>query len=179
MSQLSWERVAHPKDVLSVGQTIKVRVEKVNQESGKISLAYRDLGASPWEEASSKYPVGGTVKGTVSKLMQFGAFVKLEPGVEGLIHISELGHGRVQRTGDVVSEGQEVEVKVLSFDREAQRIGLSLKALMPAPEKSQTKPREEKRPSEHEQSRKRKKSDKKLKGGIGGPSGGEQFGLNW
>ena len=179
VSQLSWERVAHPKDVLSVGQTIKVRVEKVNQESGKISLAYRDLGASPWEDVDSKFPVGGTVKGTVSKLMQFGAFVKLQPGVEGLIHISELGHGRVQRTGDVVSEGQEVEVKVLSIDTEAQRIGLSLKALLPAPEKAERKPRGEKLPTEFDQPRKQKESDKNLKGGTGGPSGGEQFGLKW
>ena len=180
VSQLSWERVAHPKDVLSVGQTIKVRVEKVNRESGKISLAYRDLGASPWENVESKYPLGTQVKGTVSKLMQFGAFVKLEPGVEGLIHISELGHGRVQRTGDVVSEGQEVEVKVLSVDREAQRIGLSLKALMPAPEKPESKSRDKASPTPSEQPRQRRKeSDKHLKGGISSPTGGKKFGLNW
>ena len=180
VSQLSWERVTHPKDVLSVGQTIKVRVEKVNRENGKISLAYRDLGASPWENVESKYPIGTRVKGTVSKLMQFGAFVKLEPGVEGLIHISELGHGRVQRTGDVVSEGQEVEVKVLSVDPEAQRIGLSLKALMPTPEKPESKSRDESSPAPSEQSRRRRKqSDKHLKGGISSPSGGEQFGLKW
>ena len=180
VSQLSWERVTHPKDVLSVGQTIKVRVEKVNRENGKISLAYRDLGASPWENVESKYPLGTRVKGTVSKLMQFGAFVKLEPGVEGLIHISELGHGHVQRTGDVVSEGQEVEVKVLSVDPEAQRIGLSLKALMPAPEKPESKSRDEGSPAPSEQPRQRRKqSDKHLKGGISSPSGGEQFGLKW
>lgn len=180
VSQLSWERVAHPKDVLQVGQTIKVRVEKVNRESGKISLAYRDLGANPWESVASKYPVGGRVKGTVSKLMQFGAFVKLEPGVEGLIHISELGHGRVHRTGDVVSEGQEVEVKVLSVDPEAQRISLSLKALLPAPEKPELKPRDEdSQPQRDHSRRRRKESDRHLKGGIGGPTGGEKFGLKW
>jgi small subunit ribosomal protein S1 len=163
-----------------VGQTIKVRVEKVNRESGKISLAYRDLGASPWENVESKYPLGTQVKGTVSKLMQFGAFVKLEPGVEGLIHISELGHGRVQRTGDVVSEGQEVEVKVLSVDSEAQRIGLSLKALMPAPEKPESKSRDKDSPAPSEQTRQRRKeSDKHLKGGISSPTGGKKFGLNW
>jgi ribosomal protein S1 len=180
VSQLSWERVAHPKDVLQVGQTVKVRVEKVNRETGKISLAYRELGASPWENVAGKYPVGSRVKGVVSKLMQFGAFVKLEPGVEGLVHISELGHGRVQRTGDVVSENQEVEVKVLSVDPEAQRIGLSLKALLPAPEKPEPKPRDENSHSPtKEYRRQRKESDRHLKGGIGGPSGGEKFGLNW
>ncbi len=182
VSQLSWERVAHPKDVLSVGQTVKVRIEKVNKESGKISLAYRDLGANPWEDVTSKYPTGAKIKGTVSKLMQFGAFVKLEPGVEGLIHISELGHGRVHRTGDVLSEGQEVEVKVLSVDAEAQRIGLSLKALMPAPAKPEgkSKGKDKDIPSIDEiESRKPRESDKHLKGGISTPSGGEKFGLKW
>jgi ribosomal protein S1 len=114
---------------------VKVRVEKVNPETGKISLVYRDMGANPWANVTTKYAVGSRVKGTVSKLMQFGAFVKLEAGVEGLIHISELGHGRVMRTSDVLSEGQEVETKVLSVDVDAQRISLSLKALLAAPEK--------------------------------------------
>jgi len=177
VSQLSWERVAHPKDVLQLGQTVKVRVEKINSESGKISLGYRELGENPWENAASKYAAGARITGSVTKLMQFGAFVKLEPGVEGLIHISEMGHGRVHRSGDVVSEGQEVEVKVLSVDVEAQRIGLSLKALLPEPEKPAAPAKEDK--SAEEPRRSRKKFDKNLKGGIGGPSGGEQFGLKW
>ncbi len=179
VSQLSWERVGHPKDVLQVGQTIKVRIDKINQESGKISLGYRELGENPWTHADAKYGIGARIKGTVSKLMQFGAFVKLEPGVEGLIHISEMGHGRVHRSGDVVSEGQEVEVKVLSVDTEAQRIGLSLKALMPAPEKPESKTQQEGPSSAKAPRRRRKESDKNLKGGIGGPSGGDQFGLKW
>jgi small subunit ribosomal protein S1 len=187
VSQMSWERIGHPSEVLVVGQTVKVRVEKVNSETGKISLAYRDLGANPWESAPSKYPIGAKVKGTVSKLMQFGAFVKLEPGVEGLIHISELGHGRVQRVGDVLSEGQEVEAKVLSIDANAQRISLSLKALLPPPERPAEKRPErpepkappEPTPEELKRQEKRREKEKLLKGGIGGPSGGEQFGLKW
>lgn len=181
VSQLSWERVNHPRDVLSEGQTVKVRIEKVDKESGKIGLAYRDLADNPWDSVTSKYPNGSTIKGTVTKLMQFGAFVKLEPGVEGLIHISEMGHGRVNRASDVVSEGQEVEVKVLSVDTEAQRIGLSLKALMPKPEKPATdsKSKSDDVPAPDSIKRKKKESDKNLKGGIGGPSGGEQFGLKW
>jgi len=177
VSQLSWERVAHPKDVLQVGQTVKVRVEKINPENGKISLGYRELGENPWTNAASKYAVGARVTGSVTKLMQFGAFVKLEAGVEGLIHISEMGHGRVNRSGDVVSENQEVEVKVLSVDVEAQRIGLSLKALLPEPEKPAATAKEGK--AADEPPRRRKKFDKNLKGGISGPSGGEQFGLKW
>jgi len=181
VSQISWERVNHPRDVLHEGQAVKVRIEKVDKEAGKIGLAYRDLADNPWDSAPGKYPVGSTITGTVTKLMQFGAFVKLEPGVEGLIHISEMGHGRVNKASDVVSEGQTVEVKVLSVDTDAQRIGLSLKALMPEPEKPAGESRREKHDTPKPESLKRreKESDKNLKGGIGGPSGGEQFGLKW
>lgn len=180
VSQLSWDRVNHPRDVLTEGQAVKVRIEKVDKDSGKIGLGYRDLADNPWDSVTTKFPVGGTVKGTVTKLMQFGAFVKLAAGVEGLIHISEMGHGRVNRAGDVVSEGQDVEVKVLSIDTVAQRIGLSLKALMPKPEKHQAdKKAEEDIPKPGEIKRKQKESDKHLKGGISSPSGGEQFGLKW
>jgi small subunit ribosomal protein S1 len=184
VSQMSWDRINHPSEVLQVGQAVKVRVEKVNQETGKISLVYRDMGENPWQKAQSKYPVGTRVKGTVSKLMQFGAFVKLEPGIEGLIHISELGHGRVFRTSDVLSEGQEVEAKVLSVDPEAQRISLSLKALLPPPEKPAEKKPEPKAPPEPspedlKRAEDRRKKQSTLKGGISAPSGGEQFGLKW
>jgi small subunit ribosomal protein S1 len=184
VSQMSWERIGHPSEVLQVGQTVKVRIEKVNQETGKIGLAYQDRGDNPWEKAGSKYAVGARVKGVVSKLMQFGAFVKLEPGVEGLIHISELGHGRVHRTGDVLSEGQDVEAKVLSVDADAQRISLSLKALLPPPEKPEQKRPEqqappEPTPEELKRQERRRKASSELKGGISAPSGGEQFGLKW
>ena len=181
ISQLSWERVSHPRDVLQEGQAVKVRIEKVDKESGKIGLAYRDLADNPWKSVTSKYPTGSTISGKVTKLMQFGAFVRLEAGIEGLIHISEMGHGRVNRAGDVVSEGQEVEVKVLSVDPDAQRIGLSLKALMPKPEKaaSESKKEDEAPPISESEKRRKKEFDESLKGGTGGLSGGEQFGLKW
>jgi small subunit ribosomal protein S1 len=180
ISQLSWDRVKHPSEVLEVGQKVKVRIEKFDKDTGKVSLSYREIGANPWQNADSKYPVGARVKGTVSRLMDFGAFVKLEPGVEGLIHISELGHGRVFRTRDVVSEGQEVEVKVLSVDTEQQRISLSLKALMAAPTKpGQQQVADEDLPLPADAPKPPRKIHKELKGGTGGPSGGEKFGLNW
>lgn len=184
VSQMSWDRIAHPSEVLQVGQKIKVRVERINAETGKISLGYRDQADNPWSHAASKFPVGAKIKGAVSKLMQFGAFVKLEPGVEGLIHISELGHGRVFRTSDVLSEGQEVEVKVLSVDVDNQRISLSLKALLPPPEKPQEKRPEPKAPPEPtpeelKRAEQRRARAEQLKGGISGPSGGEKFGLKW
>ena len=183
VSQLSWERVKHPSDVLQVGQTVKVRIEKVDKETGKIGLAYRDLAENPWKQAASTYAVGSTVSGKVSKLMQFGAFVRLEAGVEGLIHISEMGHGRVKSASDVVSSGQDVEVKVLSVDVDAQRIALSLKALMPKPEKPKAPEPPPPDPAEiaaaEEAKRKREEKAKHLKGGISAPSGGEKFGLKW
>ena len=179
VSQLSWQRVNHPSDVLQVGQTIKVRIEKIDPETGKIALAYRDLAENPWKQVASKYAVGSTVRGKVTKLMQFGAFVKLELGIEGLIHISEMGHGRVKSAGDVVSSGQDVDVKVLSIDADAQRIGLSLKALMPKPEPSKPRPNPKEVAAAEEAKRQREEKTKHLKGGISAPSGGEKFGLKW
>lgn len=180
VSQLSWDRVNHPSEVLEVGQKVKVRVEKFDKDTGKIGLSYREVGENPWEKAASKYYAGARVSGVVSRLMDFGAFVKLEPGVEGLIHVSELAHNRVWRPSDVLSEGQEVEVKVLAVDAEKQRISLSLKALMDRP----TKPGQEKKEDEDlgpspDAPKPPRKTNQPLKGGTGGPSGGEKFGLNW
>jgi small subunit ribosomal protein S1 len=180
ISQLSWDRVNHPSEVLALGQKVKVRVEKFDKESGRVSLSYREAGDNPWNNVESKYYVAARVKGVVSRLMEFGAFVKLEPGVEGLIHISELAHGRVFRSGDIVSEGQNVEVKVLSVDKEKQRIGLSLKALQAKPEKPGEKQvADEDLPLPADAPKPPRKKHPELKGGIGGPSGGEKFGLNW
>ena len=180
ISQLSWDRVKHPSEVLEVGQKVKVRIEKFDKDTGKVSLSYREVGANPWQGVETKYPVGLRAKGVVSRLMDFGAFVKLEPGVEGLIHISELGHGRVVRARDVVSEGQEVEVKVLSVDPEQQRIGLSLKALLAPPDKpGQQKVADEDMPLPADAPKAPQKRHQDLKGGTGSPSGGEKFGLNW
>lgn len=180
ISQLSWDRVNHPSEVVEVGQKIKVRIEKVDPDSGKISLSYREVGANPWDDVEAKYPVGARVIGVVARVMDFGAFVKLEPGIDGLVHISELAHGRVFRVSDVVSEGQEVEVKVLSVDPEKQRISLSLKALLARPVKpeEETLADEDLAPPPGAPKPPRKK-DQHLRGGISGPSGGEQFGLNW
>jgi ribosomal protein S1 len=180
VSQLSWDRVKHPSEVLEVGQKIKVRVEKFDVDTGKVSLSYREVGENPWEKVQSKYYVGARVKGVVSRLMEFGAFVKLEPGVEGLVHISELAHNRIWRSSDAVSEGQEVEVKVLSVDTERQRISLSLKALTDRPKKpGEDKPADEDMAPPPDAPKAPRKRAEQLKGGTGGPSGGDKFGLNW
>jgi small subunit ribosomal protein S1 len=180
VSQLSWDRVKHPSKVLEVGQKIKVRIDKFDKDTGKVSLSYREAGENPWQNVASKFPVGSRVTGPVSKVMDFGAFVKLGPGVEGLIHISELAHGRVFRVSDVLSEGQEVEVKILSVDAEKQRISLSLKALMEPPVRpGKERVADDDMPLPADAPKAPKKRAGNLKGGIGGPSGGEKFGLNW
>ncbi len=177
ISQLAWGRVKHPSDVLQEGQTIKVRVEKVDPTTGKISLGYRDLMESPWTAAAQKFPPKAMVRGTVTKLMDFGAFVELEPGVEGLIHISELSHKRIWRAADVVHEGDQVEVLVLSVDAEAQRISLSMKALAAPPEPA----KKEEAAGEAASSKASKKSNKPAGPLLGGlsRSTGDRFGLKW
>ncbi len=109
VSQLAWNRVSHPREVLAEGQKIQVKIEKIDRTTGKIGLSYRDLLENPWTGAAGKYPPNSVVHGKVTKLMEFGAFVELEPGVEGLVHISELSHKRVWRASDVVHAGDEIE----------------------------------------------------------------------
>jgi small subunit ribosomal protein S1 len=178
ISQLSWDRVRHASEVLEIGQKVKVKIQKIDPQSGKIGLAFRDLSENPWANAARDFPARSRAKGRVTRLMDFGAFVRLGPGVEGLIHISELSHKRVFRVSDVVSEGQEVEVMVLSVDPEQQRISLSLKALEARPTPDKDKADEE--PAEGEPAPPpAKKRSAPLRGGLGGPAGGERFGLKW
>jgi len=174
ISRLSWDRVNHPSDVLEEGQRIEVKVEKIDPDTGKIGLSYRDTTVHPWDGIDAKYSTGMTASGKVTRIAKFGAFVRLEAGIEGLIHISELAHHRVQNVASVVSEGQEVEVKVLSVDREAQRMSLSLKAMMSAPqaEEADDTPDEPQEPTVPQ-------FKGELKGGTNRPTGGEQFGLQW
>jgi small subunit ribosomal protein S1 len=131
VSEMSWSRVKDPASVVQPGQSIKVIVLKIDRESRKLSLGLKQLAPSPWDGAAEKYPAGTIVTGKVSRLMDFGAFVELEPAVEGLIHISELSPQRVRRVSDVVKEGQEVQVMVLNVDLAQRRISLSLKAALP------------------------------------------------
>jgi len=111
-----------------------VQVLKIDHERRKVSLGLKQLTASPWDAAAQKYFAGSVVTGKVSRLADFGAFVELEPAVEGLIHVSELAPQRVRRVADVVQVGQEVQVKVLSVDPNQRRISLSLKAALPKEE---------------------------------------------
>jgi len=131
VSEMSWQRVQDPSAIVQPGQTIQVVVLKIDRERRKVSLGLKQLTASPWDNISTKYSIGDLVTGKVSRLTDFGAFVELEPAVEGLIHISELAPQRVFRVSDIVKPGQEVQVKVLSVDPAQRRIALSLKAAQP------------------------------------------------
>jgi small subunit ribosomal protein S1 len=162
VSEMSWSRVSDPNAVVQVGQTVKVVVLKVDREHRKLSLGLKQLQASPWDNIDSRYPIGTIVKGKVTKLMEFGAFVELEPGVEGLIHISELAPQRVRRVGDFVKPDQEVQVAVLRIDPAARKISLSLKAALAKPEEPET---EEEETEEVDVKPRPRRTD--LRGGIG------------
>ena len=175
ISKLSWDRVKHPSEVLTEGEKIKIKIDSIDPETGKLGFSYRDLLHQPWDDAEAKYPVGAIISGTVSKIMPFGAFVRIAAGVEGLVHISELAHHRVTRVDNIVREEQEVSVKVLSVDQAEQKMSLSIKAAQAAP----VTPSEASADEEETPPPPLPKSDKPLKGGLNKPTGGEEIGLNW
>ncbi len=158
LSEMSWSRrVGRPEDHVQIGQEVEVQVLKVEPEKRRISVGLRQLQEDPWSSIETRFPVDGKFPGKVARIVDFGAFVELAPGVEGLIHISELSLRRVNTVSDVVKEGQEVEVRVLKVDTEAQRISLSMK------------PPQQAAPARAEQAghdRSGKKRKKPLRGGL-------------
>jgi small subunit ribosomal protein S1 len=163
VSEMSWTRVQDPASVVQPGQSIKVVVLRVDREKRKISLGLKQLLASPWDTVDEKYPGGKIVPGKVTRLAEFGAFVEIEPGIEGLIHISELAPGRVRRVADVVQLGQDVQVMILRVDQEQKRVSLSLKgALSEEPESAEDDTTEEEPPQPP------RPRATPLRGGLGG-----------
>jgi small subunit ribosomal protein S1 len=136
VSELSWQHVAHPKDVVSEGQAVTVKVLKVDPAAGKISLSLKAAQPGPWESAADQFNVGDIVTGTVRRLVTFGAFVEIAPGVEGLVHISQIAHHHIATPFEVLKEGQEVQAKVLDFNSAEKRVSLSIKETQEAPEQS-------------------------------------------
>ncbi len=126
IGEMSWSRVSKVDEMVKTGDQVKVKVLKIDRVARKLTLGLKQLTPSPWQAATEKYPRGTMVKGKVSKIMDFGAFVELEPGIEGLIHISELSPTRVRRVVDIVKPEQEVEVRILKVEPEVKRIALSL-----------------------------------------------------
>lgn len=134
VTDISWKRVNHPSDVLHVGQTVRVQVIRFNRETQRISLGMKQLEADPWEGVELKYPVGAKFTGRVTNITDYGAFVELEPGVEGLVHVSEMSWTKKNvHPGKIVSSSQEVEVMVLEVDPEKRRISLGLKQCLGNP----------------------------------------------
>jgi len=130
ITDMSWGRIAHPSDLLKVGQELDVVVLDVNREKERVSLGLKQKSANPWDSIENKFPVGTKIKGKVVNLVPYGAFVELEPGVEGLVHVTELSWTkRIAKASDVLTEGQEVEAIVLGINRDEQKISLGLRQL--------------------------------------------------
>jgi 4-hydroxy-3-methylbut-2-enyl diphosphate reductase len=139
VSEISWGRVEHPRDALTEGQEIEVKILGIDREEGKVSLGRKQLLPNPWDTAASRYPVGAIVEGKVLRLAPFGAFVEVEPGIEGLVHISQLADRHVEKPEDVVNVGEVIPVKILGVDQEAQRMSLSLRQALRDRAKKQSK----------------------------------------
>ena len=133
ISELSWSRIKHPSEVVKVGDTVEVYVIAADKEKKKISLGMKDHSQDPWTVFTSTYQVGDVANVRIVKLMNFGAFAEVVPGVDGLIHISQLADHRVEKPGDVVAEGDKVDVKITDVDMENKKISLSIRALLEAP----------------------------------------------
>lgn len=127
ISQMSWKRINHPKEVLKEGQKVKVEVLKVNAKEERISLKLENFDDNPWKDIESKLQEGQVVKGTVKRITGFGAFVEVIDGLEGLVHISQISDEHVDNVEDVLEVGQEIDVKVLNIKKDEERIGLSIK----------------------------------------------------
>ena len=133
VSEISYDHVDKPSDVLSAGQDVKVKVLSVDPDRERISLSIKQTLPGPWDDIEEKAPAGSVLTGTVKRLTSFGAFVEVFPGVEGLVHISQISHKHIATPADVLKPGQEVKIKVLNVDPERQRLGLSMKALEERP----------------------------------------------
>jgi len=151
VTELSHERNVSPKSVVSVGEEIEVKVLSIDEEAGRVSLSLKATTPGPWDGVEQKLAAGDVVEGKVKRLTDFGAFVEVLPGIDGLVHISQISHKRVENPKDVLSVGQEVKVKVLDVNADAERVSLSIKALEERPaqaeneEKRQSRPRRPKR----------------------------------
>ncbi|USS86622.1 30S ribosomal protein S1 [Fructilactobacillus cliffordii] len=133
ISEISYDHVSKAADVLEVGEKVKVKVLSVDPDRDRISLSIKQLQPGPWDDIEEKAPVGSVLDGKVKRLVDFGAFVEVFPGVEGLVHISQISHKHIDKPSDVLKSGEDIKVKVLSIDPEEHRLALSMKALEEAP----------------------------------------------
>ncbi|GHV27455.1 30S ribosomal protein S1 [Synergistales bacterium] len=169
IGDLSWSRIKHPKEVIKKGQKISVIVLEVDLDRKRISLGYKQLN-DPWREITSRFAKDTDVDVKVIRLADFGAFVEIEPGVEGLIHISQLSRQRVEKPGDVLQPGQEVRARILEVDPAARRIRLSIKVLQPGEDKPEREPRKREDGGAPRERRNRDDGERR-----GGPKGAPQM----
>lgn len=134
ISEMAWHHVQQPSEVVQEGDLVKVQVLKVDPENDRISLSIRATQPGPWQQAADKFQTGEVVTGTVKRLVSFGAFVEVAPGVEGLVHISQIAHRHIGTPHEVLKEGEEVSVKILDFNPAEKRVSLSIKETQEAPE---------------------------------------------
>ena len=182
ISELSWNRVKHPQDVVSPGDLVKVQVLTVDKEKNRIALGLKQTMEKPWDVFTKEVKVGDVVKGKVVNLLDFGAFVRLEQGVDGLLHVSQISREHVEKPQDKLSIGEEVTVKVTDIDEENQKISLSIKALIEPEEKEESeeaKPKERKPRRERKPAPKREKKIEEPKQDDFNMTIGEMLGLNF
>lgn len=141
ISEMSWGRVESPKKVFKVGDVVKVFIKDINDT--KIALSMKFPNENPWNDAADKFAVGTVVKGTVARMTDFGAFVELAPGVDALLHVSQIAREHVEKPADVLKVGQEIEAQIVDFNEEEKKISLSIKALLPQEEPVQEEVAEE------------------------------------
>ncbi len=164
VGEMSWVRVSDASSLIKVGQEVDVKVLRIDRETRKVSLGLKQLTPNPWDRIEERLARGMTVKGKVTRLMDFGAFVELEPGIEGLVHISELSPNRVRRVADIVKPEQEVEVRILKIEPEVKKIALSLR---PLPTPTAPEPEEEEEDEDDTPPVPRPERKVPLKGGLG------------
>lgn len=162
VTELSHERNVSPKSVVTVGEDVEVKVLAIDEEEGRVSLSLKATTPGPWDGVEQKLAAGDVVEGTVKRLTDFGAFVEVLPGIDGLVHISQISHKRVDNPKDVLSAGQAVTVKVLEVNASDERVSLSIKALEERPAQEKTEGDSEKRQSRPRRPRRQEKRDYEL-----------------
>ncbi|MEE1319101.1 MAG: S1 RNA-binding domain-containing protein, partial [Ruminococcus sp.] len=139
ISELSWTHIKHPNEVVNVGDTVDVYVKDINEETKKISLGFKNAEDNPWEILKNQYPEGTVVNATIVGLTTFGAFANIIPGIDGLIHISQIANKRIDKPADVLKVGETVEAKITAIDFDKKRVSLSMRALLPEDEQAPVK----------------------------------------
>ncbi|MGP1570112.1 MAG: bifunctional 4-hydroxy-3-methylbut-2-enyl diphosphate reductase/30S ribosomal protein S1 [Eubacteriales bacterium] len=131
ISEISWGKLKHPQQMLTIGEKIPVKILAMNRENEKISLGYKQTKPEPWSNIEERYEIGQRISGKVVQIKEYGAFVELEPGLDGLVHISEISNSRIENVADVLAQDKEIEAEILAIDHERRRISLSIKATLP------------------------------------------------